>query len=88
MQIGLAGLTARLAPAGASGAWMAIMRWLTQLVSALATATAAFLADRVGYTILFGVCIAPVVVAMFAVRRLATREADATALSRASRSRA
>jgi hypothetical protein len=74
MQIGLAGLTARLAPAGAQGAWMAIMRWLTQLVSALATATAAFLADRVGYALLFAVCIAPVVVAMVAARGLASRE--------------
>ena len=74
MQIGLAGLTARLAPAGAQGAWMAIMRWLTQLVSALATALAAFLADSVGYTILFAVCIAPVVAAMVAMRGLAWRE--------------
>ena len=74
MQIGLAGLTARLAPAGAQGAWMAIMRWLTQLVSALATAVAAFLADRVGYTLLFGVCIAPVVVAMLAAWGLTRRE--------------
>ena len=74
MQIGLAGLTARLAPAGAQGAWMALMRWLTQLVSALATAVAAFLADSVGYTPLFAVCVAPVVAAMLAVRRLAGRE--------------
>jgi hypothetical protein len=74
MQIGLAGLTARLAPPGAEGAWMAIMRWLTQLVSALATAAAAFLADRVGYTILFAVCIAPVVAAMLAARGVVGRE--------------
>jgi MFS family permease len=74
MQIGLAGLTARLAPPGAGGSWMAIMRWLTQLVAALATATAAFLADRVGYTVLFAACIAPVVVAMAAARGLASRE--------------
>jgi hypothetical protein len=74
MQIGLAGLTARLAPPGAQGAWMAIMRWLTQLVSALATAAAAFLADSVGYTVLFAVCIAPVVAAMLAARGLTWRE--------------
>jgi Major Facilitator Superfamily len=74
MQIGLAGLTARLAPPGLQGAWMAIMRWLTQLVSALATAVAAFLADRVGYALLFGVCIVPVVVAMFATRGLTRSE--------------
>jgi MFS family permease len=74
MQIGLAGLTARLAPTGAGGSWMALMRWLTQLVSALATATAAFLADRVGYTILFGACVAPVLVALGAAKRLASRE--------------
>jgi hypothetical protein len=74
MTIGLAGLTARLAPPGAQGAWMAIMRWLTQLVAALATATAAFLADRVGYTILFAVCIAPALVAMLAARRIIWRE--------------
>ena len=74
MQIGLAGLTARLAPPGAQGAWMAIMRWLTQLVAALSTAVAAFLADSVGYTILFAVCIAPVVAGMLAVRGVAGRE--------------
>ncbi len=81
MQIGLAGLTARLAPAGAQGAWMAIMRWLTQLVSALATATAAFLADSVGYTLLFAVCIAPVVGAMLATRGLAGRERQSGAVA-------
>ncbi len=74
MQIGLAGLTARLAPEGAQGAWMAIMRWLTQLVSALATAISALLADRVGYAILFAVCIGPVVVAAFSVRAVVERE--------------
>ena len=74
MQIGLAGLTARLAPPGAQGAWMAIMRWLTQLVAAVATAIAAFLADRVGYAILFSVCLGPVAVAMIAVRTLTARE--------------
>ena len=74
MTIGLAGLTARLAPPGAQGSWMAIMRWLTQLVSALATAAAAFLADRVGYTVLFAVCIAPVAGAMLAACALAPRE--------------
>ena len=74
MQINLAGLTAKLAPPGASGAWMAIMRWLTQLVSALATALVALLADRVGYTILFGACILPVVFALFAARAALRRE--------------
>jgi hypothetical protein len=74
MTIGLAGLTARLAPPGAQGSWMALMRWLTQLVSALATATAAFLADRVGYAALFGVSLAPVLGAMVAARRLSNRE--------------
>ena len=81
MQIGLAGLTARLAPAGAQGAWMALMRWLTQLVAALSTAAAAFLVDSVGYTLLFAVCIAPVVGAMLAVRGLAGRERLATSAS-------
>jgi hypothetical protein len=74
MQIGLAGLTARLAPPGAQGSWMAIMRWLTQLVAAVATATAAFLADRVGYTVLFSICIAPVGIAMLSARGLTRRE--------------
>ena len=74
MQIGLAGLTTRLAPPHARGAWMAIMRWLTQLVSALATATAAFLADRVGYTLLFAVCIARVVGGLLAMRGMARGE--------------
>jgi hypothetical protein len=74
MQIGLAGLTARLAPEGSRGAWMAIMRWLTQLVSAVATAVAALLADRVGYAVLFGVCLAPVVVALAAMRGITARE--------------
>ena len=74
LTIGLAGLTARLAPAGAQGAWMAIMRWLTQIVAALATAVAAFLADSVGYTLLFAVCITPAIVAMLASRGLARRE--------------
>ncbi|MGH7294539.1 MAG: MFS transporter [Polyangiaceae bacterium] len=74
MTIGLAGLTARLAPDGAQGAWMAVMRWLTQLVSALAIAVAAFLADRVGYAVLFAVCMAPVVGAMVVMKGLASRE--------------
>ncbi|HEX4516320.1 MAG TPA: hypothetical protein VH054_22385, partial [Polyangiaceae bacterium] len=69
MQINLAGLTAKLAPPGAAGAWMAIMRWLTQLVSALAIALVALLADRAGYAILFGVCMLPVVFALVALRR-------------------
>ncbi|HEY8088631.1 MAG TPA: MFS transporter [Polyangiaceae bacterium] len=74
MTIGLAGLTARLAPPGAQGSWMALMRWLTQLVSALAIATAAFLADRVGYAALFGVSLAPVLGAMLAARSLSQKE--------------
>jgi Major Facilitator Superfamily len=78
MTIGLAGLTARLAPEGTQGSWMAIMRWLTQLVSALATALAAFLADRVGYTLLFAVCMAPVAGAMLATRGLGRREGESS----------
>jgi MFS family permease len=74
MTIGLAGLTARLAPPGAQGAWMALMRWSTQLVSAVATAAAAFLADSAGYTLLFALSITPVLGAMVAARGLARRE--------------
>jgi hypothetical protein len=55
MLIGLAGLTVKLAPEDARGGFMAIMRWITQIVSALATAAAAFVVDRVGYALLFGV---------------------------------
>ncbi|HEY1692582.1 MAG TPA: MFS transporter [Polyangiaceae bacterium] len=76
MTIGLAGLTARLAPDGAQGAWMALMRWLTQLVSALATATAAFLADRVGYAVLFAACMLPVAGGMIAVVGVQARERE------------
>ena len=74
MTIGLAGLTARLAPAGAQGAWMAIMRWSTQIVSAVAIAAAALLADSAGYTLLFALCVTPVLGAMIAARGLARRE--------------
>jgi len=74
MQINLAGLTARLAPPGSGGAWMAIMRWLTQLVSALATALVAFGADRAGYALLFGACMIPVFFALFAVRVVIRRQ--------------
>ena len=74
MQINLAGLTAKLAPPGSGGAWMAIMRWLTQLVSALATALVAFGADRAGYALLFGACMLPVFFALFAVRVVIRRQ--------------
>jgi MFS family permease len=74
MQIGLAGLTVRLAPAESRGSFMAIMRWVVQIVSALATAATAFIADRAGYTILFASCLAPVLTAMFVVQKLALRE--------------
>jgi MFS family permease len=79
MQIGLAGLTARLAPADAQGAFMAIMRWVVQIVSAVATAVAAFVADRAGYAVLFGTFLAPVVAAMIVVLTFNRRERGSAA---------
>lgn len=60
MRIGLAGLTANLAPPELAGSLMAIMRWIVQIVSALATAAAAFTVDRAGYAVLFVSCLVPV----------------------------
>lgn len=72
MQINLAGLTAKLAPSGSQGAFMAIMRWVTQIVMALATAMAAFMADRAGYAVLFGTTLAVVAASILVLRRLRT----------------
>jgi MFS family permease len=76
MQIGLSGLTARLAPPSSQGAFVAMMRWVVQIVSAVATAAAAFVADRAGYAVLFLSFLAPVVAAMFVVQTLARRERE------------
>ncbi|MBS2020421.1 MAG: MFS transporter [Deltaproteobacteria bacterium] len=70
MQVGLAGLTTKLAPQGDKGAFMAIMRWIFQIVMAVATAATAFLSDRVGYGAMFTSCLVPVVAATFFVRRI------------------
>jgi MFS family permease len=74
MQITLAGLTARLAPKGSQGAFMAIMRWVVQVASAIATAAAALVVDHAGYAVLFGACIVPLLVSMFVARLLGRRE--------------
>lgn len=73
MQVGLAGMTTRLAPKGDQGAFMAIMRWIFQIVMAVATAATAFLADRAGYTVMFGSCLLPVAAAMVFVQRMRAR---------------
>jgi MFS family permease len=70
MLVGLAGLTAKLAPPDSAGAFMAIMRWIVQIVSALATAAAAFVVDHAGYATLFGSCIAPLAATMIVLHRL------------------
>jgi hypothetical protein len=74
LHIGLAGLTARLAPKEEKGAFIAIMRWVLQLVLALATVVLAFVADRAGYVVLFGSSILPLGVGMILARRIAQRE--------------
>lgn len=74
MQIALAGLTARLAPRGSQGAFMAIMRWVVQVVSALAIAAAAYIVDQTGYGVLFAGCLVPLVISMFVARVLGRRE--------------
>lgn len=74
MQVALAGLTARLAPNGSQGAFMAIMRWVVQVVSALATAISAYVVDRGSYAVLFAGCIAPLVISMGVARVLGRRE--------------
>lgn len=74
MQVGLAGLTTRLAPKGDQGAFMAIMRWIFQIVMALATAATAFMADRTGYAVMFASCIVPVLLAMVFTRRMGMME--------------
>lgn len=70
MQVGLAGMTTRLAPKGDQGAFMAIMRWIFQIVMAVATAATAFLADRAGYAVVFGSCLVPVAAALVFVQRV------------------
>lgn len=78
MQVGLAGLTTKLAPKGDQGAFMAIMRWIFQIVMAVATAATAFLSDRVGYAVMFASCVVPVLAAMVFVQRIRPRaEAEA-----------
>lgn len=74
MQIALAGLTARLAPKGSQGAFMAIMRWVVQVVSALATAAAAYVVDHGSYAALFAACLVPIVISMGVARVLGRRE--------------
>jgi MFS family permease len=76
MQVALAGLTARLAPKGSQGAFMAIMRWVVQVVSAVATAVAAYVVDHASYAILFAGCLVPVVVSMGVARVLGRRESS------------
>jgi MFS family permease len=73
MLINLAGLTAKLAPPDLQGAFMAIMRWISQIVGALATALAAFTVDHAGYAVLFAACLIPVAFAMAVTRRFDTR---------------
>jgi MFS family permease len=74
LQISLAGLTARLSPKESQGAFMAIMRWAFSVISAVATAVAAWGVDHAGYAVVFGSCLFPVVVSMEVARRLARRE--------------
>jgi MFS family permease len=78
LHIGLAGLTARLAPKEEKGAFIAIMRWALQLVLSLATAILAFVSDRAGYVVLFGTSVVPLGFAMFVALRLAQREAQSS----------
>lgn len=74
MVIGLAGLTVTLAPGDARGGFMAIMRWITQIVVALSTAGAAYLVDRAGYATLFGASAALVAASLYVLRSLASSE--------------
>lgn len=74
MLIGLAGLTVKLAPEDARGGFMAIMRWITQIVVALSTAGAAYLVDRAGYATLFGASAAIVGASLVVLRSLASSE--------------
>jgi hypothetical protein len=74
MQITLAGLTARLAPKGSQGAFMALMRWSLSVASALTTVLAAFTVDHAGYGWLFAGTIVPVVISMGVARVLGRRE--------------
>lgn len=74
MLVGLAGLTSKLAPPDARGAFMAIMRWITQIVSAIATAAAAFVVDHAGYATLFTSCLIAVVATTMTIPRLVRKE--------------
>jgi MFS family permease len=74
MQITLAGLTARLAPKGSQGAFMAMMRWSLSVASALTTMLAAYVVDHVGYGWLFAGSIFPIVISMGVARVLGRRE--------------
>lgn len=74
MQITLAGLTARLAPKGSQGAFMAMMRWSLSVASALTTVIAAYTVDHAGYGWLFAGTIVPVVISMGVARVLGRRE--------------
>lgn len=74
MQITLAGLTARLAPKGSQGAFMAMMRWSLSVASALTTMLAAYVVDHGGYAWLFAGTIVPVVISMAVARVLGRRE--------------
>jgi hypothetical protein len=74
MQITLAGLTARLAPKGSQGAFMAMMRWSLSVASALTTMLAAYVVDHGGYGWLFAGTIVPVVISMAVARVLGRRE--------------
>jgi MFS family permease len=67
-QIGLAGLTAKLAPVAERGAFIAVERWITLIAMALGTLAAALLADAAGYSTLFAISLVPVVVAMAILR--------------------
>ena len=74
LDIGLAGLTARLAPKEEKGPFIAIMRWALQLALAGATALLAFVSDRAGYVVLFGSSVVPLAIAMVVALRLSERE--------------
>ena len=74
MQITLAGLTARIAPEGSQGAFMAMMRWSLSVASALTTMLAAYVVDHGGYAWLFAGAIVPIVISMGVARVLGRRE--------------